>query len=381
MGMTGLAVARSLGRRGIPVWGFDYEKDQIGFTSRFCRQETSPPPRKSGEAFIEFLLSRGEGMIPRPVLIPTSDEFLITVSNHREKLGSQFLALLPEKSVIERINDKRQFHALIQQHGIPAPDTYFPESDEDLERISQEVRYPCIIKAIHSFLYTDVFTKALKIETPSELKSTYGEYFSSRKDVIVQEIIEGPDDQQYSVGSYMNRESEPIAVFTSRKIRQRPVEFGVGTFYETCYVPTLYDLSVSFLQKIGYKGLSEIEYKFDSNDQSYKIIEINTRPWIQVAHAFRLGIDFPLIAYEEMTGQTPHPVPYRQGQAKWISLENDFYAVFGRGGYLAKKEVGLYEWIESLIGKKAHAILAWDDLQPSVVAALGFLGGMLSRLR
>jgi predicted ATP-grasp superfamily ATP-dependent carboligase len=381
MGMTGLAVARSLGRRGVPVWGFDYEKDQIGFTSRFCRQETSPPPRECPEALIDFLLCRAEGMVAKPVLMPTSDEFLITISNHREKLGESFLLNLPEESVIERINNKRQFHAMTQQHGIPAPNTYFPENHEELARISEKVGYPCIIKGIHSFLYTDVFTKALKIENAGELKSIYERHFSSSKDVIVQEIISGPDDQQYSVGSYLNRESKPIAVFTTRKIRQRPVEFGVGTYYETCHVPMLAELSMAFLQEVGYQGLSEIGYKFDSKDQSYKIIEINTRPWIQVAHAFPTGIDFPLIAYQEMTGQTVQPVRSRQGRAKWISLEDDFFAVFGKTGYLSRREIGLREWIGSLIGKKAYAIFAFDDLKPTAVVLSGFLSRMLERLR
>jgi predicted ATP-grasp superfamily ATP-dependent carboligase len=380
MGLTGLAVARSLGRRGIPVWGFDDDPKRIGFSSRFCKGMVCPAPVSEEDALAEFLLLRGRGAGGRPILFPTSDEFLLAVSSQRERLSPVYSLPLADRDVILAMNDKRRFHELTKRFGVPSPRTYFPRDLQDLERIAEEVSYPCILKPIYSFLYSGRFVKVVRATSRKDLLDQYAEIFSSRNDAIVQEVIAGPDDQQYAVGSYLNGNSEAIAVFISRKIRQRPAGFGIGTFYESCDNPVLQQRSLSFLQGVGYRGLSEIEYKRDSRDGEYKIIEVNTRPWIQVSHAYRLGIDFPYLAYRELAGEDVTPVEAERRCVKWIHFGEDLSTVLGRNGYLASGEWRRGDWLRSLRGDKTYAVFARDDMKPFLKSVFELLSRIVTRI-
>ena len=52
---TGLAVIRALGRKGIPVYGFDYNPKQPGFKSRYCISEICPDPISEPDKLLEYL--------------------------------------------------------------------------------------------------------------------------------------------------------------------------------------------------------------------------------------------------------------------------------------------------------------------------------------
>ena len=83
--VNGLGIIRSLGRKGIPVLGLDYESN-IGLFSRYCQSMHCPDPKKDKEGFVEFLIKIGPRFRERPVLFPTNDPWLMAISEYREEL-------------------------------------------------------------------------------------------------------------------------------------------------------------------------------------------------------------------------------------------------------------------------------------------------------
>ena len=76
-----LGIVRSLGRMNIPVHGVDVHPDASAFLSRFCSGRfiwdiDNAPPEQS----VEFLLDVGKRIGGNPLLIPTSDETALFVS-------------------------------------------------------------------------------------------------------------------------------------------------------------------------------------------------------------------------------------------------------------------------------------------------------------
>ena len=83
---TGLAAVRALGRAGVPVHGFDADGSQHGFRSRYGRHEICPDPIEAPQALARFLADRARQHGTPPVLYPTSDAFVASVSSCRELL-------------------------------------------------------------------------------------------------------------------------------------------------------------------------------------------------------------------------------------------------------------------------------------------------------
>jgi len=54
-----------------------------------------------------------------------------------------------------------------------------------------------------------------------------------------------------------------------------------GTFVVACHEPEVEQIGISFLRKIEYKGIAEVEFKKDSRNGTFKMIEVNTRIWTQ----------------------------------------------------------------------------------------------------
>ena len=59
LGMTanGLSVARSLGRKGIPVIGIDSNRRQPGMFSRYCKHLVCPNVIEKEDDFLDFLIN------------------------------------------------------------------------------------------------------------------------------------------------------------------------------------------------------------------------------------------------------------------------------------------------------------------------------------
>ena len=69
--VTGLTAARSLGRRGVPVYIVVGAANDLAARSRYVRTFVSGPPDSDG--FVDELLRRFGGSPARPVLLVASD--------------------------------------------------------------------------------------------------------------------------------------------------------------------------------------------------------------------------------------------------------------------------------------------------------------------
>ena len=86
--LGGLAILRSLGSLGIPVYGSDEEVKAPGLLSRYCRGKFV---RRYDESrpmeYLEFLHGLGKRSGKGTILIPTSDELSMFVADQSEALG------------------------------------------------------------------------------------------------------------------------------------------------------------------------------------------------------------------------------------------------------------------------------------------------------
>jgi D-aspartate ligase len=366
MEITGLAIARALGPEKIPVVGVDSVQHKTGSLSKYCRRIICPDPIKAEQAFLKSLLRLSDEFPGRAVIFPTNDEVVLCISRNRSVIKERYVLPFCENELIERINDKAQFYRLAVEHGIPVPRTYEAEDEDSLIRVSKNVRYPCIIKPKYGYLYKRFKKKAVGCNGEAELLKNFEWMQKISRDIMIQELVSGKDAQQFSLCSYMNRDFEPLGLFTARKTRQHPVEFGMGTLVESCDVPEIAELGISMLKRLKYWGMSEIEFKKDARDGKLKVLEINTRPWNHIGLAVKCGVNFPLIAYRDLLGWDVEKVTSFRKNVKWVWFASDLQTSFGKYGYRARGELGWRDWIRSFSGEKEYAIFSWGDLKPSV---------------
>jgi D-aspartate ligase len=369
-----IGLVRSLGEVGIPVVIGGTMKDAAN-ASRYVHDKIVFP-RFDTPAFIEQLVSVGPQFKEKPVLFTTDDKVLLSVSRHREILSNYYRFLLPGKELAEDLADKRRFAKLAEKHGLPVPQTFLPRNMEELQQVSKIIEYPCILKPAHNELWKDPqmvhglleghFKKAIKVHSAADLISTYEWVQTFSPEMVVQEYVEGRDENLYSLNVYINRSGQVQGVFLGHKIRTYPAEFGIGSCVESFVDQELMDLGIKVLKDLGYCGVANVGFKRDSRSHQPKILEINLRFNLWTYLGTYCGINLPARMYYDLIDQPSdsvnHQSTYPTG-VRWIRLKTDLMAY---KEYRKKGHWSPWTWLQSYAHKRVFHTFSAKDPAPAL---------------
>ena len=368
MGVTGLGVTRSLGEAGIRVTGVDTTRWAPERFSRYCEPLVCPSPMIEPARVLELLLAEGERLERPAVLFPASDAFALFLSRHRAELGRRFAFALPLPVVSEALVDKWLQHQMVERTGIPCPRTVRLESPADIPRIQREIGYPAFLKPRLSHRWARVFaTKGFRVDGPADLERRLAQIAPSGLDVIVQAIIPGPNPNHYHVCAYIDASNQPLGLYVQRKLRQYPPDFGNGALNESVRAPDAAELGAALLQRVQYRGVGFIEFKRDARTGELTLIEVNPRLPLSNLLATRCGVNLPLLAYLDLTGQKPAAqTEYRVG-LRFLVVGKDFRAFLH---YRRRGELGFAAWARSVLTARVFPHLDPRDPLPFVLAVV-----------
>lgn len=358
-----LGIARSLGRKGISVIRLT---PRNWYNSKYSISVISPNMVEKPHEFITFLIKLGKKRNCKDVLFPTSDNALILISKYKNVLKDYFEPVASNWDTTEKIVDKSKTFNFAKALDIPMPETFVPKDMNEVRHIAKTISYPCLIKPAHSHIFNPKFKiKLLKVNSKTGLIKNY-EYLSNLgHKLLIQEEIPG-DDQVYSFNTVFNKDSEPLAIFPGRKVRQYPPHFGIGSLTESVWEPRMVDLGIRMLKGIGFYGIAGVEFKKDYRTGDFKLLEINGRSWSWNYLATFCGLNMPYIAYKDAIGEKQKPLnsytcDYELG-VKWVHFLIDFLSMIKMRN---EGKITLTTWLRSiLVGKKTFAIFSLDDPRP-----------------
>jgi predicted ATP-grasp superfamily ATP-dependent carboligase len=363
----GLGIARNLSGLGVTVIVVD-PGICISKYSNHVHKFYKAPSLQSVEEFKKFLIKlREKDEIPKAVLFPTSDAAVYLLSRFRDELSRHYLIPTPQWDTIQYTYNKKHTYTLAEEIGIPVPKTYYPEHEDELPALNLE--YPVILKpAVIANFIPAANIKAIKIDNRGDLIRKY-RYMASIIDpseIMVQELLIGGTKNLYSYCSFF-RDGEAKARIMARRLRQHPMDFGTATtFAVTCRIPELEEYAVSFLRKIDYYGLSEVEFMFDERERTFKLIDINTRTWAWHTLGAEAGVNFSRHLFLDMHDEGTSVPSYETG-VKWVREITDF--TIGMTEIL-KHSLTVDDYLRSLKGKKVLAVFSAKDPLPFFVELL-----------
>jgi D-aspartate ligase len=343
--VSAYGIARSLGREGVPVYALnDRLRDALRFSRYYRKCFLYPDDPAQSRAYagdsvanedvlLELLLQWGREFRSKPVLFATSDWFSRFVSNRAKELAENFLFHWVPPELFTTIIDKGKMAKFCEQHGILVPRTHATTPDDDMARLACEFPYPCLVKPIHR--YTTAFplgtAKVFVAQRPGELETFFEQHPQLKGAALVQELIEGGDDQVFQCTALVDMQGEIAAYSTVRKLSQYPVGYGSMCYGRTERNEELRDEAFKLLQALGYKGLGSLEFKYRRSDGGYYFIEMNTRlPWYNGLFA-DAGVNLAWLAYCDLTGQKSTATKQVDG-VTWMSYQNysKWYGEAGR---------------------------------------------------
>jgi predicted ATP-grasp superfamily ATP-dependent carboligase len=309
--VNGLAAIRSLGRAGVRVFAVDHRPSALGFRSRYADPVLVPDPVADEGGFVDALgrLAERAGS-PLPVF-PTHDAPLNALARN---VDDAFLPPFPPWPTLAQVQSKRAQLERAVATGVAVPETRYPASAAEARAAAQELGLPVLVKPSDPVGFKRRFRRqAFRCASVGEVEDAYAR--AEEFEPMVQELVSGGDDQLYSVGSYLARDGAPLGVFCGRKLRQTPPVIGTCRVGEAVWVADVVDAALRLLRAFEFHGLSQVEFKRDARDGTFKLMEINPRLWQWHGLAAACGVDLPRIAYADLVGE-PLPEVSMDGAGK-----------------------------------------------------------------
>lgn len=360
---AGLAVARSLGRAGVPVTGIAWNPRDFGLKSRYLDERHVVAPGDDA-AVLDALPEE------RVVFFPERDEHVeFALRNWNELQARTDLPLPKDAEAVRRLRRKDVLPLVATEAEVPSPRTVLAASDESVRDAG--LRPPLVVKAVEGQEYALAFGhKAVVAQNLDEALAAVREARDRGFHMIVQEVVPDSHERIYSLLTYIGQAGEPLVTLVGRKVRQGPLRFGTSAVFEVDYDRRVLELGLRLLRTAGYTGIAHVEFAQDPRDGGFQLLEVNTRLPVWAALAANRHLDLPRIAYDDLTGKEVAPLPTFREQLTWIYLAKDVWVSLQMA---RRRELRAREFASRYVrGRKARAVFARDDPWPAL-ASLGYL--------
>ena len=364
---SALAVARSLGRKGIVVYTGAETSSALAGCSRHTKQHfVYPSPRSDEGRFIETLGTLvDEHQID--MLMPMTELTTYLLIQHQTQFPNSVLPF-PDTNTIDSIADKISLMQLADEHNVPIPHTHYVDNAARLDFSLDTLPYPVVIKPGKSWHRIQGKWRRSTVKyahSPQELEAILDSDPSlSSHPFMIQEHISGHGQGVFCL--YDN--GTPLAFFAHRRLREKPPSGGVSVLSQSIPVdPELAAHARTLLDNVNWHGIAMVEFKV-SDDGSPFLMEINTRFWGSLQLAIDAGVDFPWLLHQLVFGETINPVAeYKIGlRLRWLLGDLDhLYLVLRDNRYSAKKKLeSAIAFLTPSLFNTRHEVNRWSDMGP-----------------
>src|SRR6478736_9201640 len=316
--ISAYGITRSVGPHGVPVYALnDKLRDPLRH-SKYVREcfvypdDPNQPRAYAGDSvanedvLCRLMLHWGKRFEHKPVLFATSDWFARFLSHRQTELKDRFQFHWVPPDLFTTIVDKGSMVRFCERTGIKVPRTHITRPEDDMAQVARDFVYPCLVKPMHR--YTASFpvesAKVLVATTAQEAQAFFEKYPQMKGATLMQELIEGGDDQVFQYTVLVNARGQIAAHATVRKLRQYPAGYGSMCYGQTERNEELAAEGRKLILALGYRGLGSLEFKYRQKDGGYYFIEMNTRlPWYNGIFA-DAGVNLPYLAYLDLAGQS-----------------------------------------------------------------------------
>lgn len=359
----GLAVARSLGRHGIPVFFLTHD-NRITRYSRYTTSSAIWAGPERPHAANDLLRIGHDHRLEGCVLFPGGDAEVQLIAQNHAKLAASFRVTTPDWETSRWALDKRLTYQHAASVGIASPRSFHPRNRMEVVRL--ECRFPLVLKpALRNSVNAFTLAKAWQVDDRSALLDAYDQAVAlvGHDGIVFQELIPGGGEAQFSYAGVWDR-GRPVASLVARRARQYPINFGfTSTLVESVDCPDVAAAGEKFLEALDYSGIVEVEFKYDSRDRAYKVLDVNARTWTWAALGGAAGVDFPYMLWQLAVGEGVVPARGRPG-ATWMHASRDFVAACQE---MAVGRTTLAAYLKTFRRPLVFAAFAGDDPLPGLM--------------
>ena len=292
---TGCAIARCLGRAGVPVTGVHAAPyPALGALSRYVADPILLDGA-SDEKLLDAVKTIADRSDNRPVVLCATDQAVDFCSRNRSRLERHVHLAHARGLALHTLLDKGVQAEIAKSAGLDVPPTkVVRRGTPDLAHVP----LPAIVKPANSLLG---YKRLMGIEsTRSTLLARVTETLAHCPHLVVSAYVPGPCMGNHTVLALACHDGSVVVAAVTRKLRQVPqLAFGAGSLVETCRDDEIASLAVAFIREAGLVGPVEVEFKREHGDGRAWFIEANLRCSALIEMTAATGLNLPCLAYRD----------------------------------------------------------------------------------
>jgi D-aspartate ligase len=305
----------------------------------------------------------GQSIGKRAILVATDEEAAVLVAEQAARLRGQFVLPSVPPGIPRQLATKSALHSLCVEHGIPAPVSLRPRSPGEVLEFADHLGFPLVLKNDGPWLrlIRPAVASTAIIHDVGDLRRLVDSW-ATMPTVLMQEYIPQERSTDWIAHAYWGRDPDRQVIFTGRKLRSWPPQAGVTTYAYTQSNAEVAELTHELCSKVGFRGICDLDWRFDSAAGEYKLVDFNPRlgaqfrlfertdglDVIRAMHLDLTGRDFPRghqidgrvymvenldlpaqIAYWR-AGEHEHvPIPRRHRELAWWAADDPLPALLG----------------------------------------------------
>jgi len=358
-----------LGRSGIPCVAVA-ERGAPVHRSRYVHGSIDLLPTwQEPAAMVERLVQAAGDAPAPPVLFYQGDPDLLLVSRFRRQLAPALRFVVADADLVEDLVDKARFAALAERTGLDVPATLVISPGSTLPGPGA-VPFPAIAKpALRS---SERWTpqaggaKAMAVGSYRELEALWARFEPEGVGLIVQELVDGPESAVESYHVYVDDGREIAGEFTGRKIRTRPLAYGVSSAVEVVDLPDVRREGRRITERLGLTGVAKLDFK-RADGGRLRLLEINARFNLWHLPGALAGVNLPALVYADLTHTRRPPVRPVTTPVRWVKPWHDVIAAHDSG-------LAYHRWAMFALGCRAKSAVSWRDPAATLAALRYGLG-------
>ncbi len=308
-GPNSLALCRTLGKKGLSVTAGGYTRYLPGMLSKYTDGWYVHPDVTSDQtAFVNHLYDHLE-QNEYAAVFPVIDSTTTVLSRHKTMLEETGTKVGTEDWETHlNANDKKRLFELADGIDVPSPETFSPQSIDDVAQIDEARTYTVVIKPRRT-TYTDVRGQSStnRLSGPNYVRPDENlvERFESiigKKPALqsefplIQEYIDGVETMA-TVG--LADKGKLLTFFQHKKFRVYPPSGGIGAVRQGTWEPRMKEYTERVVEALEWSGPVHVEF-MKMPDGDFYLMEVNGRYWGSLALTINSGVDIPWLHYNQL---------------------------------------------------------------------------------
>ena len=352
----------------------------IGSSSKYVRKHYSLSSKEND--YIGKVKEIIEDVGGRPILVVAGDDHALEeLSKNHDEINSISIPTFPSWKTLGHVVDKASLARVAEEIGLRAIPTIAIKSEDELqswvEKNATLYKNGYFLKCQDSISFKNLYgTKGVICKTKQEILDSYRKYNGFLGRLLLQKYMVGEIDELVAVLLVLDKDSNVIDYNIQKKVRAGGGQFGSTSLSVTLSNDKLLNEAQKLVKYLKCVGPVGVQFKFDDDDQQYKIMEINSRFSVGVSLAVGAGDNLPLGLIQDINGERCHCNYNKKiGFYLWNPLTDLTFI-------LSKKIFNDFRSNLSILNKPKIVVpLDYSDLKPFKMQIVSIFKAMIKRVR